>query len=70
MFFDPVDHHVMALARAENARGRVDNLLPARRHIGGGQRRPVVKFYPVADLEGIGLAAVGRLRHLRAQVAD
>ena len=45
-------------------------MLPARRDIGGGQWCAVVKLDSVAYLEGVGLAAVGRLRHRGAQIAD
>ena len=67
---DAVDHQVMALARTGQALGRVDDLAPARRHVGGGERRAVVKPHALADLEGIGPAGVGRRRHLGAQIAD
>ena len=67
---DRVDHHVMALARAQDALGRMDDVVPARRHVRCGQRRPVVKLDTLADLEGVGLAVIGRLRHRRAQIAD
>ena len=40
-----------------------------RDDIVGGQRRAVVELHALPDLEGVGLAAVGRLRHLGAQVA-
>ncbi len=49
---------------------RKDDLVPARRDVGGGQRRAVVELDALADLEGVGLAVVGRLRHLGAQIAD
>src|SRR5262245_38348023 len=39
-------------------------------HVAGGERRAVMELDALADLEREGLAAVGRLRHLRAQVAD
>ena len=45
-------------------------LLPARRDIGRGQRRAVVEFDALADLERVGLAVIGRLRHLGAEIAD
>ena len=48
----------------------MDDLLPARRHVGGGQRRAVVELDALADLEGVGLAVVGRRRHRGAQIAD
>ena len=44
-------------------------LLQARRDILGGQLVAVVEFDVVADLEGPGLAVVGRLRHFGAQIA-
>ena len=67
---DVVDHNVVALACARHAFRRVDDRVPARRHVGGCQRRPVVEFDAVADLERVGLAVIGRLRHRGAQVAD
>ena len=67
---DLVDHQEIALPRAEDALRRKDDLVPARRDVGRGQRRAVMEFDAVADLEGVGLAAVGRLRHLGAQIAD
>ena len=36
----------------------------------GGQRRAVMEFDALADLEGVGLAVIGRLRHLGAEIAD
>ena len=48
----------------------MDDRVPARRHVGRGQRRAVVKFDPVADLEGVGLPVIARLRHRGAQIAD
>ena len=67
---DLVDHQVIAGARAQHALRRKDDLVPARGDVGGGQRRAVGEFDAVADLEGVGLAVVGRLRHLGAQIAD
>ena len=67
---DRVDHHVMALARAQNALWRVNDLVPARRHVRGSQRRPIMEPDAVADFERVGFAAVGRLGHRRAQIAD
>ena len=67
---DLVDHQVIALARAEHSLRRKDDLVPARCHVGGGQWRAVVPFDAVADREGVGLAAVGGLRHVGAEVAD
>src|SRR5207249_11564781 len=34
------------------------------------QRRPIMKFHPVADFEGVGFAVIGGPRHLGAEVAD
>ena len=34
-----------------------------------GQRRAVGEFHPVADVEGVGLAVIGRLRDFGAQIA-
>ena len=65
-----VDHHVVALARAQDTFGRKDDLVPARRHVGRGQRRPVVELHALADRESVGLVAVCRLRHHRAQIAN
>ena len=57
-------------AGAGDALRREDDLLERGDHVLRGQRRAVVEFHALADLEGVGLAAVGRLRHLGAQVAD
>src|SRR5262249_23096194 len=65
-----VDDGVVALARARNAFRRAYDLAPARRHVVGGEQRPVVEFHALADLERISLAIIGRRRHLRAEVAD
>ena len=67
---DLVDHQVIGRPRAEHPLARKDHLVPARRDVGGGQRRTVVELDAVADLEGVAPAGVGRLRHLGAQVAD
>ena len=67
---DLVDHFVPALTRAQHACRRVDDHLPAFRDIGSGQCRAIVEFDVAADLERISLAAVGRLRHRGAEVAD
>ena len=40
-----------------------------REHVLGGELRAVVELDVLADLEGVGLAAVRRLRHLGADVA-
>ncbi|HEV8031867.1 MAG TPA: hypothetical protein VGP42_12695 [Stellaceae bacterium] len=66
---DPVHHHVPALARADDALRREDDVLPARLDIGRGQRRSVVEFDPDTQIEGVGPAVIGRLWHLGAQVA-
>ena len=66
---DLVDHDVEALTRAGDAFRRIDDLAPARCDIDGCQRRPVVKLHPVANLEGVGPAVIGRLRHLGAEIA-
>ena len=65
-----VDHHHVALARARHALGRMHDVLPARRHVGGRERRAVVELHALADLEGVGLAVVGGHRHLGAEIAD
>ncbi len=67
---DFVDHQIVTGACAQLAVGGKDDLVVARGHVGGGQRRAVVKFDVPADLEGVGLAVVGRLRHLGAEIAD
>ena len=67
---DLVDHDVIALACARDAFRRVDDCPPARRHVGGGERRAVVELHALADLERVGLAVIGRRRHRGAQIAD
>ena len=67
---DRIDHDEIALPHAEHALRREDDLVPARRNILGGQGRAIGEFDAVADLEGPGSAAIGRLRHRRAHVAD
>ena len=47
----------------------MDDRIPARRDVLGRQRRAVVEFDALADLEGVGLPVIGRLRHRRAQIA-
>ena len=66
---DLVNHQEIGDARAQDALGRKDDRPKCRRDIFGGQRRAVVKFDTLADLEGVGLAAVERLRHLGAEIA-
>ena len=61
---------IVALARADDALGRMHDVLPARRHVGAVSWRAVVELHALADLEGVGLAVVGRLRHLGAEIAD
>ncbi len=67
---DRVDHDVEGLPCAGDAGRRADDLAPAGGDVGGGQRRAVMPFDAVADLEGVGLAAIGRGRHLGAEIAD
>ena len=65
-----LDHAELLLARARDALRREDDALEAGMHVVGGERRAVMELDALADLEREGLAVVGRLRHLRAQVAD
>ena len=51
---DLVDHHEMALARAQHPFGREDDVLPARGNVISRQRRAVVKLDALSDLEGVG----------------
>src|SRR5208283_566802 len=67
---DLVDHDEIALSGADHPRWREDDLVPDRGDILGCQWRAVGEFDPLADLEGIGLAVIDRLRHGRAQIAD
>src|SRR5271165_5733909 len=67
--FDRIDHLVIALAHTQYALRWVNDHFETRGHIGRGQRRPVVELDVIANLEGIGLAIIGRLRHHRAQIA-
>jgi hypothetical protein len=67
---DLVDHQKIGDAGAEDALRREDDRAEGRGHVIGGQHRPVVKLHPLPDLEGVGLAVVGRLRHRDAEVAD
>src|SRR5260221_1224629 len=67
---DLVDHYIEALAGAGDALRWVDDFAPARGHVIRGQQRTVVKFDAVTDLEGIGLASIGRVRHLGTKVAN
>src|SRR5690242_16014002 len=67
---DLVDHDVIALTCAGHALWRMDNRVPARRHIVCSQWRSVVEFDALPDLERISLAAIRRLRHRCAKVAD
>ena len=67
---DLVDHQIVAGARAQHALRRKRDFVKARGDVVGGQRRAVGEFNAVADLKGVGLAVVGRLRHRRAQIAD
>src|SRR6516165_2326631 len=67
---DFVDHDKIALPGADYAVWRKDDLVPARSDILRRQGRAVGKFDPLADLEGVSLAAVCRRWHGRAQVAD
>src|SRR5881394_2431980 len=68
--FDLVHHRVEGLPGAGDTGRRTDDALPARGDIGGRQRRPIMKFHPVADFEGVGFVVIGGPRHLGAEVAD
>jgi hypothetical protein len=65
-----LDHDVEREAGAGRALRREDDLLKRRNDVVGGQRRAVGKLHALPDIESIGLAAVGRLRHFRAQIAN
>ena len=62
------DHQL--LPRAQHPWRGKDDLVPARRHVGGGQRRAVVELHSLADLERVGLAVIRRLRDRGAEIAD
>ena len=68
--FDLVHHRVEGLPGAGDTGRRTDDALPARGDIGGRQRRPIMKFHPVEDFEGVGFVVIGGPRHLGAEVAD
>src|ERR1700740_2081468 len=57
------------LSRAQHPLRGMDNHVPTPGDIGGGQRRAVVEFDAVADLESVGLAALRGLGHRGAQIA-
>jgi len=63
---DLVDHHESGGTRAYHAFRREGDLVQARRDVGSGQLVAVMERDVVADLEGVGLAAISRLRHLGA----
>src|SRR5262249_9361080 len=67
---DLVDHDIKTLARAGHTFGWIDDLVPARGYVVSGQWRAVMELDAVADLEGVGPAVIGRLRHRRAEIAD
>ncbi len=67
---DLVDHGIEADPRADRSLGREDDAAPAIGHVDGRQLAAVVEFHALADLEGVGLAVVGRLGHLGAEIAD
>ena len=67
---DRLDHRIIAAAHAEDAFRRVDDLVPARGHVGGGQGRAVREFDIVAYREGVGPAVISRLRNAGADIAD
>ena len=67
---DAVDHRVIAAAHADDACRRVDDVVPACRHVVGGQRRAVLEFDIAADREGVGAAVVGWRGNRGADVAD
>src|SRR5215469_3174760 len=67
---DRIHHIVIALADAQYVLGRVNDMLPARYDIGGGQWRAIVELDPLAYLEGVGSAIIGWLWYRSAEVAD
>ena len=68
---DRLDHAEERLADTRHAFGREDEPVVGGLDVLGGHRGPVVERHPLLDLERVGLAAVGRLRHVTdAQVAD
>src|SRR5437868_7279624 len=65
-----LDHREVRLARTLDVLRREDDALEGGQHVLGGQRRAVMKLDVLTDLERVGLAAVGGLGHLGAQIAD
>ena len=66
---DAGDGGVVGLADRKDALRRVDDAIVARLHVGGGERRPVVKQHVAAQLEGVG-SPVGRDAPGFSEVAD
>ncbi len=64
------DRHVECLTRAGHAFRREDDLVVGRHHVFRGERRAIAELDAITELERIGLAAVGRLRHFGAKIAD
>ncbi len=67
--FDLVDHRVITAARADDPGRRRDDLVPARRHVIGRERRVVGEFNVGTNSEGIGSAVVHRLGDFGADIA-
>ena len=65
-----VDQEIIAGAPARRSFGGEDDPVPAGGHIRSRQGRAVMELDVLADLEGVGLAVIGRLRHLGAEIAD
>ena len=61
--FDRVHDRPPVLPYAQHAFRGKDDLLPARRHVGRGQRRAVVELHILTDRERVGLAVIRRLRN-------
>src|SRR6185295_11401487 len=57
-------------AGTRDALGREDDALEGGMDVRDGDRLAVMEFDVLADLEGVALAPVRRLRHLGAGVAD
>src|SRR6202023_1543884 len=67
---DTTPPHIAAARQAQLASGRENDLVVARRHVGGRQLRAVVEFDVWPDLEAVSFALVSRLRHRGAEIAD
>ena len=66
---DRIDHRVNAGPRTEDAGCGIDDGVPARGDVRGGELGAVMPFDAIADFERPGFPLVGRFRHLGAQVA-